>query len=144
MSLWPGSQKIQKKVWLSKKERIGTLRPTCRRHPCFRALAHREHIGACSKFKLPFHPQSPAPPPPLESRFLPQFPQIPLLYSLYSSSLMSPVNADLRAGDPEVTLHYLIVPPHTLAFFQIRASPFSSVQSVSPFFKLYNLSSVSF
>ena len=81
------SKDPEKKAGLSKKERIRTLRPTCGHHRCFCALAHREHIGVCSKFILPFHPQSPAPPPPLESRFLLQFPQIRLLYSLYSSAL---------------------------------------------------------
>ena len=86
MTLRLGSQKILKKGRALKKERIGTLRPTCGRHRCFRALARREHIGACSKFMLTFHPQSTAPPPPLESRFLLQFPQISLLYSLYSSA----------------------------------------------------------
>ena len=101
MTLRLGSQKIlEKKAGLSKKERIRTLRPTCGRHRCFRALARREHIGACSKFMLPFHPQSPAPPPPLESRFLLQFPQIPLLYSLYSSALSCCWST--RISEPEI------------------------------------------
>ena len=100
MTLRPGSQKILKKVGLSKKERLRTLRPTCGCHRCFRALVHREHSGACSKFKLPFHPQSPAPPPPLESRFLLQFPQIPIPFSLYSSSLSCCQST--RISEPEI------------------------------------------
>ena len=101
MTLRPGSQKIlKKKAGLSKKQRIRTLRPTCGRHWCFRALVRQEHIGACSKFMLPFHPQSPAPPPPLESRFLLQFPQIPLLYSLYSSALSC--RRSTQISEPEI------------------------------------------
>ena len=100
MTLRPGSQKILKKGWALQKRKIRTLRPTCGRHRCFRALAPREHIGACSKFRLPLHPQSPAPPPPLESRFLLQFPQIPLLYSLYSSALSC--RRSTRISEPEI------------------------------------------
>ena len=81
----------------SKKRNIS---PTCGHHRCFHAVARQEQTGARSKFMQPFHLESPAPPPPLESRFLPQFPQICFLYSLYSSALSC--HRSTRISQPEI------------------------------------------
>ena len=100
MTLRPGSQEILKKGRALKNERIGALRPTCGCHRCFHALARREHIGKIhATFSSPI-----SRPSPTSGISIPTLvpPNPPPILPVLKRTIMSLVNADLRAGDPEV------------------------------------------